>query len=86
MHFAQAFHPMRQPAALGPLVAIKSELDAQSATVFHRLATACASRLYPSASTETSLACDLAWFISHSRQMTNATMFGQTRQGISCII
>src|SRR5512139_3075625 len=85
-HSAQAFHLMRQPAALDPLVAIKSELDAQSATVFHRLATACASRLYPSASTEISLACDLAWFISHFRQMTNATMFGQTRQGISCII
>ena len=84
-HSAQAFHPMRQPAALGPLFAIKSALDAQPATVFHRLATACASRLYPSASTEISLACDLAWFISHSRQMTNPTMFGQTRQGISCI-
>jgi hypothetical protein len=77
---------MRQPAALDPLVAIKSELDAQSATVFHRLAIACASRLYLSASTEISLACDHAWFISHFRQMTNTTMFAQTRQGISCII
>jgi hypothetical protein len=86
MHFAQAFHPMYQPVALGPLVAIKPVLDAQSATVFYRLATACASRLYRSASTEISLACDHAWFISHFRQMSNATMFGQTRQGISCII
>jgi hypothetical protein len=77
---------MRQPAALYLRAVTKSGLDVQSATVFHRLATACASRLYPSASTEISPACDHAWFISHFQQMTNATMFGQTRQGISCII
>jgi hypothetical protein len=77
---------MHQPVALDPHVATKFALDAQSATVFYRLSAAYANRLYPSASTEISPACDHAWFISLFQQMTNPTMYSQTRQGISCII
>jgi hypothetical protein len=86
MHSSQTFHSKSQSAALYLRAVTKSGLDAQSATGFHRLATACASRLYPSVSTGILRAFDHAWLISHFQQMTNPTTFGQTQQGISCII
>jgi hypothetical protein len=73
---AQTFRSTSQPADCFRRVVTRSEPDAQSATLFSHLATACANRLYPSVLTEISLACDHAWFISHFRQMTNPTTFG----------
>ena len=83
---APPFRSKSEPAGFYRRVVTRSEPGVQSATAFHRLAAACANRLYPSVSTGISPACDHAWFISHLRQMTNPTMFGHTRQGISCII
>src|SRR5215211_3305025 len=85
-HSAQTFHSKSPPAALDPRVATKSALAAQSATVFHRLATACASRLYASVSTGIFRAFDHAWLLSCFQRMTNPTTFSQFQQGISCII
>src|SRR5215208_192991 len=72
----RTLHSKSQPAAFYPRVVTRSELGVQSAKVFSHLAATCASRLYPSASTEISPAFDHAWFISNFRQMTNPTMCG----------
>jgi hypothetical protein len=56
----RTFRSKSLPAVFYPLVATRSELGAQFATAFYRLAAACVSRFYPSVSTEISLAFDLA--------------------------
>jgi hypothetical protein len=82
----RTLHSKSRPAAFYPLVVTRSELGVQSAKVFSHLAATCASRLYPSASTEISLAFDHAWFFSHFRQMTNPTTCVETALSLVTVV